>query len=165
MSETPKPAKRTRGKLLLIVSLAFNLIIVGLIVGAIFGGHYRDRRAAQPPLGVRGYLSAMTKPQRRDFQRNSNHGALGHLKVLKNLNSHQLIILETMQADPFEQSALIEAMSAQRNNLSDVMAGFHGELAKALANMTPKERMGYVERYKKRAQKRRGKHRKPPRQP
>jgi len=165
MSETSKPPKRKRGKILLIVSLAFNMIIVGLIIGAIFGGHYRDRRGAQPPLGVRGYLSAMTTPQRRDFMRDYKHGFMGHIKVLKNLNTYQLAIMDAMEADPFDASALIAAMAAQRGKLSDVMAGFHGELANALAEMTHEERKAYVERYKSRAGKRWGRPRKDRREP
>jgi len=159
MALSPKPQARPRAKLLLIVSLAFNLIIVGLIVGAIFGGSYRGKRDAQPPLGVRGYLSAMTNEQRREFRRDLNQGFLGHLKVIKDLNKYQTGILDAIEAETFDETAVLAAMTAQRDKLSSVMAGFHGELVKTLAGLSHAERIRFVERFNKRARMKRDKHR------
>ena len=159
MAEFTKPQARPRAKLLLIVSLALNLIIVGLIVGAIFGGNYRGKRDALPPPGVRGYLSAMTNEQRREFRRDSNQGFLGHLKVIKDLHKDQTDILEAIEAEKFDQTTVLAAMTKQRDTLSSVMAGFHGELVKALAGLSHAERTRFVERFNNGVRMKRDKHR------
>ncbi len=151
--KTAPLGKRRWGRVVLIVSLALNLIVVGLVAGAFFGGH---KQGLQPALGVRNYVAAMTKTQRHEFLRNSDHGMMDHLKVVKILNHGQSGILNAIEAETFDAQVLLQAMKDQRAQLSTVTHGFHKELAKALAGMSQAERKSYVERYKNRGKNRWG---------
>ena len=147
MTKTDKQPRGRWVKILLIASLAFNLVIVGLIVGATFGDH-RGNRGLKAPHGIRPYVSAMTEEQRKEFHKRTRHSLSGSLKTLKKFRNGQKAVFDAITAIPYSEAALRAVLDQQRSDISAIMGQFQEELIISLAAMSDDERARYVARMK-----------------
>ncbi len=154
MAQTEKKPRRRWLKPLLFVSLAVNLIVLGLVIGAVFGDHQRPQRGTKAPHGVRTYISAMTNEQREAFL-DKTHGSLaGSLKTLKKLRGGHKDVMAAITATPFSEDTLRSSLDKQRSDVSAIMGEFQEELIATLSAMTDEERAQYIERMKEMRKKR-----------
>ncbi|MCP5074791.1 MAG: periplasmic heavy metal sensor [Rhodobacteraceae bacterium] len=141
-------------KPVLIASLAINLVVLGLVVGAAFGGHHRPGPGIKAPQGVRSYISAMTPEQREVFDQRSLHSLSGSIKTLRKLRTGHKDVMAAIVTAPFSEDNLRAAMDRQRGDVSAIMGEFQEELIVTLVAMSDEERMQYVERMKEMRKKR-----------
>ncbi|QQA43651.1 periplasmic heavy metal sensor [Pelagovum pacificum] len=141
----PPPRRPNRFvRVIFVLSLALNLLVVGVIVGRLVGGpkfgpprfdmalgpvgqafEPADRRAILQGLRARDDLEL---PSRRDFRQFS-----GELLVL-------------LRAEPFDEAALIEAMERQRRRFSGLFEAVQTETVEFIAGLNPDERAAFADR-------------------
>lgn len=138
---TPAEAPiRKRVRILLIVSLALNLAVVGLVGGVILrggpsGGPPRSIDMAVGPLGT-----ALSREDRRAIGQ-----ALRNDPVSRSLSREEFArvraeLATIVSAEPFDAAALSDAIEARREQLSAVQDAAAGLLVARIGAMTVEER-------------------------
>ena len=134
-------------KALLIVSLAANLLVAGLLAGAIWRGRpaaMLNATAGGGGANLVGYVSSLPSERRRDLfaKGQSNRGELAPLR--QGIREARRGMLEALTAEPFDkqrfndaQARLLDAEIRQRTAMRSII----GDLA---AGMTPEERRSFV---------------------
>ena len=157
MSETidgaptpPLPPKTGHGvKVALFVSLAINILIVGLIVGAM-SHRWRDRDMMQGPamadLGFGPYIAALDDGQRRDFVREVLGSAKDFRKNREEIRSGIEGMLTLLRAPTFDVAAFDATLKAQSLKLEERRALAIDLFVKRVAEMTPEAREELADR-------------------
>lgn len=154
--EQPSERPKTMGRgvrIALFVSLAFNLLILGLVGGAVFDnrGNIGPRADLGPAMeaGMVPFGQAMTKPQRREFvgeleKRN------GDLRANRGRVREQMAtLIGAISAVPFDPDALEQAFFLAQQTLGERQRISAEVLVERIAAMSDDERAAFVERLEK----------------
>lgn len=151
-NELIKP-KKSWMKYLLIVSLGFNLLIVGLVVGAKIGGYGHKGGHHADGSGLRVLMRSLPDSKRgevrqyfrdnRDKMR-ANGDAMG-----ASLDT----IGAAISVQPFDSEALNEAFVGQRAHIAVITQDAQKAFVAIIASMTDAERTKFVENMKERRHK------------
>lgn len=154
MTNVPDPSPKRRVpwlKLLLVVSLALNLTVLGVIGGALLG---KERRLDRPDKAVRElgfgpYGTSLSRDQRsalrpkigenRDVLRDNRRALREGLKDA----------IETLRADPFELTAFADILERQSQSARKLQDLGRKLLLEQVAEMSDAERADYAERLEK----------------
>ncbi len=149
MSEktTPKAKGTPRWiKLALIVSVAANLGIAGVIGGAALRAPEIHRNNLEAPDGVAMLARAMPQAHQREL-REGLRDRRGDLRpdreALRSLRGRFVIAL---RAEPFDIDAVRDVFAAQRVMLSNLTAAGHDSVIAQIEKMTPRDRELYIRR-------------------
>jgi uncharacterized membrane protein len=146
---TVKPGRRRWVKPLLIISLAINLAVAGLVVGAVFGDKRHSRNDSAIAGGMRPYLSALPEAK-RPMVRQKLQANRETLKMSrKRMREASQTIRHAIAADPFEAEALKRAFAGQRSLYNGLAEGSHDALVDIIGTMTDAERVAFLDRLKK----------------
>jgi uncharacterized membrane protein len=130
----------------LILSLALNLIIIGMVAGTAYrfaGGH-----------GARGgahayaapYLMALPQDERRALFRAMRRD-LAHKPFSREERRAQYArVLAALRAQPFDQAALAELLQEQQRAAVEMQAHGHAAWLDRIAQMDPTARRAYADR-------------------
>ncbi|MEE9426779.1 MAG: periplasmic heavy metal sensor [Paracoccaceae bacterium] len=147
----PKKSGSRWLRLLLVASLALNLLIVGMIAGAIFRGGPPDhiRRASAPPLydlGYGPYARALSKDDRQQIT--SAMGELGpDLRANRaDFRAHLVLMLEALRQSPYKPETVSEILSQQQSRLQERQDIGKTLFLSQIAEMTDDERAKYADR-------------------
>jgi uncharacterized membrane protein len=155
---TPEAIKRPRRwpRVLLTVSLLFNLLVLGAIAGA----HLRDGRDAgrMPPAdrvtmhgtGFAPFFEALPREARGEIGRALRARGEPARPDRAALEAEFASILAALRAEPFERSALEAVMQAQQARVSTRVEAGRGALLDILESMSPSERAAFAERMEQR---------------
>lgn len=156
MAEADKTNGRTgmTGRLrgVLFVSLALNLIVAGLIIGALLSGggpgrYARDHHDGRD--GVTPYTRAMNETQKREI-RTSLRGAFDNRADRQaqrpDLEGDYRAALDVLRTDPFDAAAMTEILDRQSNRAETRRKIGQTVLSDFISAMTPEERLAYAER-------------------
>lgn len=145
----PPVPQRTRSsvKLALIISLAINLLIIGVIAGGLMTG----RR----PMALGGFdmtLGPFTESMdRRD--RDAIRERLGNHHNLRQRNDRDLAInafLAALKTEPFDPAAIEALFAEQRELATSGMAAGQDALLERLMQMAPEQRAQFAQRLESR---------------
>lgn len=146
MTEPSKPKSGRLVKGLLIVSLGINLVIGGMAVGV---WSIDKATRLQSPDGVAFLSFALPKEhrnalreqlvERREELRN-NRAELANMRRL---------MVEALEAEPFEISAVESILQRQRERFVDLGELAHSALLERISLLSTEERAAYVESLKK----------------
>jgi len=134
-------------KPLLVVSLAVNLIVAGLIGGAMLRGGppeqmHPDRSVSA--LGLRLYLRALPADQRRQIAKDAR-ARRGEFKLgPKLIRAHMRALAAAVEAEPFDPETLRVVLSAQSASVAGNMAIGQDILIDRIAAMTEAERKEFA---------------------
>ncbi|MDH3262384.1 MAG: periplasmic heavy metal sensor [Paracoccaceae bacterium] len=150
----PTPARETpvrRGaplwmRLLLFASLALNLLVVGIVVGAIASRRAPDSVAPPRDPASALYFRALPGDHRDAFEAGLRRDRERFGIDREALNAEVAATLQVLRADPFEPAALAERIALQRRGLADRTAAGDRLLVERVAAMTPEEREAYADR-------------------
>ncbi|MCW1951168.1 MAG: periplasmic heavy metal sensor [Octadecabacter sp.] len=146
-----KKGRLQRG--LLIASLALNLLVVGVVAGAVFngGGPGGPQRI---DLTV-GPLTRAMDGERRDAVRDAlrESGAFQR-RDRSAIREDMQVLLATLRADVFDEAAFREALSRQRARLQSGQSAVLEAVTAQIEDMGPEERAAFADRLE--AQARRG---------
>lgn len=147
--QTPKGGLGRGGKILLYVSLAFNLAIVGLLIGAVaFGSDRADDR--RPPSagegGFRPIMQALSAEDRRVMLRQMR----GELRTAGKNRSEMRALMEdfvaAVAATPYDH-ARVEALIGAQMNEADVRLDVASRVfLNRVATMSDAERASFAAR-------------------
>lgn len=142
MSE--KAGMRAWVKVVLFGSLALNLLVAGLAVGAFLHGPPnhggRDRDPALP------FTRAFDEDQRRDLRRALRNDFETHRGTGPGIVEDYSRALDVLRAEPFDPEALRDLLEAQGARADERRKRGQAILAQALTDLTPEARRAYADR-------------------
>ena len=157
-----KEKPRTAGwvKALLFVSLALNLVIVGIVAGSVIGrdggkgGDRQGRIGALRDLGPLPFVMAFDKDQRQALASEMRDKTQGNRASRADLRQKVESVLESLRSDSFDPEVVrgsIEQLRAQTQTRQTVGLDLYVD---TLAKMTVEERRAYADRLDKLLQRR-----------
>ncbi|WP_151717218.1 periplasmic heavy metal sensor [Gemmobacter serpentinus] len=128
-----------------LASLAVNLLVLGVIGGALLKGPPEPRDKTRDA-GFGPFAGALDeadrKELRRDFIERSNGGAAFRAGMRADMEA----VLQALRAEPFDPATLDAAMAQQGSRFSDQMALGRTLLRDRIVAMTPEARLRFAER-------------------
>lgn len=147
--QQPPKTRISRGRIVLAVSLAFNLLIIGMFVGAHLSGAgpgRGSREAAAKGTGMGFYGRALSRDDRQAVfasLRASQDETSAARQAMRDLGGE---IVQALGAEPFDAAKLTELMQKQRAAAGDLAAIGQGVLEAHIATMPATERAAFAER-------------------
>lgn len=143
-----KPLSRTPGwvRILLIVSLALNLLIIGLVGGAMmrFGGPDGMR---PPPRSIGAVLYRALPGEDRRALWSSSHRAHGGNPGQR--KAQILAVTEALRATPFDPGAIETALETHALELDKVQKSLQQNWLTRVQEMSDEQRQAYADRLEK----------------
>lgn len=145
MESTPPTPKSPRWmRVLLVLSLALNLMILGLVVGSfVSGGGKPSGKSGPRDTGFGPISRALSPEDRRDLGRDIRRATRSMAPAMK---SEWNAVLETLRMEEFDPSALTEVFGTQREANTARMEIAQTTLIAHIAQMTRDERLAFAER-------------------
>jgi uncharacterized membrane protein len=133
-------------KIALIVSVAGNLGIAGVIGGAALRAPEIQRNNLEAPEGVAMLARAMPAAHQREL-REGLRGRRGDLQPdREELRSLRGRFVVAMRAEPFDIDAVNDVFADQRAMLSKLTAAGHDSVIEQIEKMSPQDREKYIRR-------------------
>lgn len=137
----------------LIVSLAINLLVIGVVIGAFVSGgaNYRGRVDSSPARGFIGkpFLYALPQEDRRALGQEFRENPAAILETREALRERVQGLLEVLRNDPFDAESAARILSEQRALIVDRQKYGERLLLDHLASMSAEERTAYAEKLEK----------------
>jgi len=149
MTDTDAKRRTGRGvKIALGVSLAVNLLVIGLVGGAVLGkdrAHMvgRDTGSLRSLGPIVGALDETTRDSLSERLRQSETGMR---RELRGLVTATRAFQDALRAEPFDRASAEEALLMQRDHVLRAQEGGHSVLLDELEAMTPEARLALAER-------------------
>ncbi len=144
MSDNPTPKRRWM-PILLIVSLALNLLIVGVVLGTVL--RVKDGGPARGPIGFGAALyHALPKDERKELR-----GQLSGLRTEGSFNRKKDFeeLVQTLQSVPFDPTAVEVLLDQQAAATAELHSVLHDRWLQHVTEMSDEERATYAERLEK----------------
>ncbi len=154
MSQAPEPKGKSRRiwlRVVLFASLAVNLLVVGMVAGAIIRGgppgHGNVGRQVQTAdFGFAPYVRALSPKHRRELGRE-----MRELTGARQANREEFIafarsFLVALRAQPYDPAALNQKVASQQSRLFRHQEAGQRILLERLAQMSEPERAAYADR-------------------
>lgn len=139
---TPRAKLSRRMRIVLVLSLALNLAVVGLIVGAGVAGRFGDRPPRSFDFGLGPVARALEQDERRAIGRELRRdGALRGYDMRQGAND----MVAALRAEPFVPDALRELMALQAAHVAQLQRSAQDALMDQIAAMTPDRRAAFAE--------------------
>jgi uncharacterized membrane protein len=149
MAANPKPGMSTAMRVVLVVSLALNLAVAGVVAGwwLRHGGAHGggDHRARLDMVG--GPLSrALSEADRREIGREIVRAMRAEGAGREELRESMVALVAELRAEPFDAGAVAARLAAQRAAFTERFEMGQAALVAHLAAMTGAERAAYADR-------------------
>lgn len=147
MSETSKTPRRSWPwlKITLFVSLAVNLMILGLVAGTVLGKKPGERTTMLRDLGYGPFISALPREDRREIGQEIRDREGSFRKNRAEFRREFEAFLTVLRSDPLDEAALRQAVERQRGQVTDRMALGQALLLEQIRDMTPDARAAYAD--------------------
>ncbi len=148
MARTPgTPATDRRWvRIALVVSLALNLLVVGLVAGAILGGpRDRDRNPALRDLGFGPFVAALPRADRREMGRAIAREAGAFRENRAEMRAMFEAFLTALRAEPYDPDAVQRIVSGQQAKVSERQDLGRRLLLERIEAMDSAGRAGYAD--------------------
>lgn len=137
---TQRPSRLWR--IVLALSLALNLAVVGLVVGSLASGRMGDGPPRSFDLGLGPVSRALSQEERRDIGR-----SLRQDRVLRDFDFRDRIngMTDILTTEPFDPDALAVLMDAQAARITSVQAKAQDAFLEQIVAMTPERRRAFAD--------------------
>ena len=144
------PQKSLRGlRIALGVSVALNLLVVGLVAGAILrDGGPRDRMVRDLDLGP--FTEALSQADRAAIRREFVARVPDLREARRAMRAEFGDLLGVLRAEPFDPDAMRAVMAGQRARMQERLDLGQDLLLERLTAMTPEARQGFADRLEER---------------
>ncbi len=132
-------------RVLLVASLALNLLVVGTVAG-VWMKRPDDRRAMARDAASALYLGALDPADRRALLSDIRSAAPPLRDRRQEMRAEVAATLAALRAEPFDADALAERIATQRGRGAERAKMGDRLLVERLARMTPAERRAYADR-------------------
>lgn len=149
MTEGAKPQKSRRlpwGRIVLFTSLAFNLLVVGLVAGALLRPDRFDGRPPLRDLGYGPFGAALSPEDRHELGRRLVDRAGDLRSNREELRRQFAEMLAALRAQPFDTSALTAVVEQQKGKLAERQEIGQALLMERITAMTDAERREFADR-------------------
>ena len=150
---SPDPESRprmSRGiRIVLFLSLALNLLVVGLVAGFIFRGGPDGRPPKHVRDAVAPYTAALERGDRREIGRRIYRSlrAEGSREAMRaEMRAEYTKALTLLRAETFDADAFADVIARQTTRAADRQKFGQRELVRHLSEMTTEERRAYAQR-------------------
>jgi len=129
------------------VSLALNLLVVGLVAGAMLGGGPREsdgRTDTLRTLGLGPFALALPRDERAELVQRLDRAALRVER--REIGAAMRALQVALRSDPFDRDRAEAALLRARGAAERVQAQGHAALLDQLQAMTPQQRADLAER-------------------
>lgn len=136
-----KPSRLWR--IVLVVSLALNLAVVGLVVGITASGRLGDGPPRNFELNLGPMARALEPQERREIGK-----ALRSDRSLRNFDLRGRVddMVVALQAEPFDAEVLRGLMAEQSHRMQDLQSDAQAALMDQIVDMTPERRAEFADR-------------------
>lgn len=145
----PTPAKPRAGRgvrVALFLSLAFNLLIVGLVVGWMSGGPGRGGAPGGIDLGVGPIARALSEEDRREVSRALRAGDVIGRAAIAERRDGLLRLIAALRVSPFDPAPVAEVFDAQLAQAARVQEVGQRVLVGQISAMSENERLRFADR-------------------
>ena len=143
---------RESGKLArycLIASLAFNLVVVGVVVGAMVGHDRRSHGWNPAGVSIRPLINALPDSKRSalvDRLRTARKSDSGNAGAVIRYNVE--LLARAIEADPYEAEAVLSAFRNQRESFGRLGARGHSAIVDVISELSLEERVALAEAFR-----------------
>lgn len=130
-------------RVVLVLSLALNLAIVGMVVGAGFSGRFGDHPPRSFDFGLGPVARALAPEERRAVGRAMRRDA--GLRAV-DLSGNAQDMIAALRADPFDQTRLEILMDAQMAQTAMIQQSAQDALLLQIAAMSQERRAAFADR-------------------
>lgn len=136
----PRPSRLWR--IVLVISLALNLAVVGLVAGSAATGRFGEGPPRSFDLGLGPMARALDKDERRAIGR-----VMRQDRALRDFNLRGRVsgMVEALKAEPFEPDALRALMAEQASRVAQVQATAQSAFVDQIITMTPERRHAFAD--------------------
>lgn len=154
LDQTPPKTNRFHwSRVVLAVSLALNLAVVGLVAGAALRHEKRDgpdddhaRTMQSRDFGFGPYIGAFEGDVRRDLGRAFSQKAGGRVEARARVQAQFDAVMAALRSEPFDAAMFESLIVGQQSDLAARQEIGARLLAQKVAQMTPDERSAYASR-------------------
>lgn len=134
-----KPSRLWRA--VLVISLALNLAVAGIVIGAVVSGRTGEGGPRSFDLGVGPMARALAPNERRQITR-----SLRDSRALRDLNPRGRVdrMVAVIVADPFDPAALQTLMAEQSAKVDVMQAQAQSAFLQTITDMTPERRAAFA---------------------
>ncbi len=142
-AKMPAPRPSRLWRIVLVISLALNLAVLGLVVGAGASGRFGKEPPRSFDLGLGPVARALDKDERRAIGRTMRQD-----RALRDFNLRNRVtdMVSALKAEPFEPDVFRELMAAQASRIAEVQATAQNAFIEQIAAMTPERRRAFADR-------------------
>lgn len=135
-------------RIVLVISLALNLLIAGVVAGALLRGPLQDpdRRPALADLGFGPFVEALPRGERIAVARDLRREAGAFRENRAELRRQFRRLVELLKAEPYDAGAVERLVTSQQTKLMERQSLGREILLQRLAEMAPEERAAYADR-------------------
>ncbi len=140
----------------LIASLALNLLVVGIIVGAIAGHDRRSHGWNPAGMSIRPLINALPDAERTvliDRLREARKSEPGDTGAVIRRNVE--LLASAIEADPYEAGAVLSAFGKQRETFGRLGARGHSAIVDVISELSLEDRIALAETFRENAYSRR----------
>jgi len=137
------PARPSRlWRTVLVVSLALNLAVVGVVVGSLLSGKMRDGPPRSFDLGLGPVSRALEPQERRSIGRSLRQdGSLREFDLRGRVDG----MVTALKAEPFDADALRALMDEQAAGMAGIQAKAQAATIEQIIAMTPERRRAFAD--------------------
>ncbi len=147
--ETPKPSQGMKPwlRVVLVLSLALNLLIVGTVVGAMFTwSNWKSHHGSRMDLSAGPMTRALSREDRRAIGKHMRDAYRKGQGARPDHRSEMRGLVADLRADPFDPVPVKDRLERRRAGFEDRMELGLALLLERLTQMQPEERAAYADR-------------------
>jgi len=157
---TQTKPKRMAGwvKAVLIVSLAFNLLVIGAVSAKFIAGHKWAKRwggAVSVLREGRRFVHSLPRERRREIREIARAHRKAFDPVRQAADDARLALAAALEREPFDKQVYAQALEKLKTALRSAADPAGDMLTKVIENLTPEERKDFARRLKRKPRHRR----------
>lgn len=139
-----KPRSSRRMRVVLILSLTFNLLVIGIVAGAVLGGGHR-----RPPVGdvsFGPYTEALSRDDRAALRDAFFDQEPGFREARARMETDFAALLTALRADPYDAAAVERLVAVQQQRAAERLELGRTLLVERIGAMDPEARNAFADR-------------------
>lgn len=141
--KTPQARPSRLWRIVLVLSLALNLAVIGVVVGSAASGRWGDGPPRSFDLGLGPIARALEPQERRAIGRQ-----LREDRSLRDFDLRDRVnrVVAALQADPFDPAVLRVLLAEQSERITAVQATAQEVVVEQITAMTPERRRAFADK-------------------
>lgn len=147
MADLPDPTPKRRFpwmRIVLVVSLALNLLVVGLVAGSMLGKDRRDGPQGLRSIGLGPFAMALPEKDRREIRAALRRDAAPFAENRRAIRREIEALVEILEGETLDEADLRAAVDRQRDRVAERLALGSDVFVAQIVRMTAEERASYA---------------------